>query len=193
MADVREWQPARRRHDSRRHHRCRWAILASSAKSPVTAAFAKSVPDLFSDPAATQAAGVRIGNDRWLVLKSDTTSIYAKKGSDGIILVKTNQASRGGRTAGFQVCRRALELPPVRPAHGPPGRVGPRTLAATAPPTPPATGDCRRSARSTSSNRPGCCTCSAEPASPRHQPDGTSSDSRGWPTHASALGRHELS
>ncbi|KAI8371646.1 profilin [Radiomyces spectabilis] len=46
----------------------------------------------FKDPSAVQGTGVFIQGQKYFVLKVDPRSIYGKKASDGICIVKTNQA-----------------------------------------------------------------------------------------------------
>jgi profilin len=45
----------------------------------------------FSDPAVLISGGVHASGVKYMYLRSDDRSIYGKKGSDGIVIVKTNQ------------------------------------------------------------------------------------------------------
>ncbi|KAI8086647.1 profilin [Halteromyces radiatus] len=63
-----------------------------------SANFKLSTPEInelikgFSDSDAIQASGIHINGIKYLTLRADDRSIYAKKGADGACVVKTNQA-----------------------------------------------------------------------------------------------------
>ncbi len=64
-----------------------WAQIHLSLKAGEGAAIAK----LFKSPANVFASGVTVGGIKYMGIKGDERSIYAKKGATGVILVKTSQ------------------------------------------------------------------------------------------------------
>jgi len=46
----------------------------------------------FKNPSAAQGTGITAGGVKYLTLKADDRSIYGKKGTGGIVTVKTAQA-----------------------------------------------------------------------------------------------------
>ncbi|MCJ1363129.1 profilin, required for normal timing of actin polymerization in response to thermal stress [Acarospora aff. strigata] len=61
-------------------------VAPSEIKEVVTAYKDKS------DVKQVQSNGLRIGGDRYVVIKADDRSLYGKKGKEGIVIVKTTQA-----------------------------------------------------------------------------------------------------
>jgi len=52
----------------------------------------KQISDLFNTPANAFSAGINAGGVRYLAIKADSNSIYGKKGTGGVVMVKTGQA-----------------------------------------------------------------------------------------------------
>ncbi|KAK4047192.1 profilin, required for normal timing of actin polymerization in response to thermal stress [Microbotryomycetes sp. JL221] len=67
-------------------------VWAASAGYQPTAEEQAAIAKAFTDPSAAQANGVRVQGTKYLTLRADDRSVYAKKGADGIVLVKTKQA-----------------------------------------------------------------------------------------------------
>jgi profilin len=65
---------------------------ATSAGFSVKAPEAKALAQAFSNPAAAPAAGLTIDGVKYIVLRADEKSIYAKKGNSGLCCVKTGKA-----------------------------------------------------------------------------------------------------
>jgi len=67
-------------------------VWAKSANLNLTTQEAVTTAQLFANPAQAQAAGVTVDGTKFLVIKADPRSIYGKKGTGGVVLVKTTQA-----------------------------------------------------------------------------------------------------
>lgn len=68
---------------------------SSWAKSPgfeVSSAEGQKIKQGFSDPSGLRASGIHVAGKKYLCLRTDDRSIYGKKGSAGICIVKTGQA-----------------------------------------------------------------------------------------------------
>jgi profilin len=65
---------------------------AASAGFTISAAEGKALADNFKNPAQAQANGVVAAGTKYLTVKADSSSIYGKKGTGGIVTVKTTQA-----------------------------------------------------------------------------------------------------
>ncbi|EIM24278.1 profilin [Wallemia mellicola] len=66
-----------------------WAIshgyqLAQDEQTAILGSFANSE--------ATQASGIRLAGQKFLTLQADDAHVYGKKGGNGCVIVKTNQA-----------------------------------------------------------------------------------------------------
>jgi profilin len=68
------------------------SIWAISPGFNVSADETKKLFAGYSDPSPLRAGGLFINGQRYLVLKADDRSIYGKKGTGGVITVKTGQA-----------------------------------------------------------------------------------------------------
>ncbi|KAI9818690.1 MAG: profilin, required for normal timing of actin polymerization in response to thermal stress [Thelocarpon impressellum] len=74
------------------------SVWASSAGFKVSPAEIKEVVTAYSDKGdengvkAVQSNGLHIAGERFVVLKADERALYGKKGKEGIVIVKTNQA-----------------------------------------------------------------------------------------------------
>ena len=66
-----------------------WASSSGFSPSPLEL---KSLLAAFTDAAAIRADGLKIGGTKYIVINSgDGRSVYAKKGDDGVVAVKTKQ------------------------------------------------------------------------------------------------------
>jgi len=64
------------------------------AKSPgfaLKGAEGAGLANNFKNPSGTQGTGIFINGEKYLVVKADDASIYGKKGTGGVITVKTGQ------------------------------------------------------------------------------------------------------
>lgn len=55
----------------------------------------KEVVSAYKDtetPKRVQSTGLHIAGEKYIVLKADETSLYGKKGKEGVVIVKTKQA-----------------------------------------------------------------------------------------------------
>lgn len=46
----------------------------------------------FSDASGVRASGLKLGENKYIVLRADDRSVYGKKGATGVVCVKTKQA-----------------------------------------------------------------------------------------------------
>ncbi|GAA5917875.1 hypothetical protein JCM6882_003751 [Rhodosporidiobolus microsporus] len=67
-------------------------VWAQSAGYDIATDEQAAITKAFSDPASVQGSGVRAQGQKFLTLRADDRSVYAKKAADGIVLVKTKQA-----------------------------------------------------------------------------------------------------
>ncbi|KAJ8030924.1 Profilin-1A [Holothuria leucospilota] len=65
---------------------------ATSSGFAVSAAEAKAMVAGFTDPSNLRASGIRASGEKYMCLRTDDSSLYGKKGSGGICVVKTIQA-----------------------------------------------------------------------------------------------------
>jgi len=65
---------------------------ATSAGFTITPAEGAALANNFKNPSAAQAGGIVAAGTRYLTLKADDRSIYGKKGTSGIVTVKTATA-----------------------------------------------------------------------------------------------------
>jgi len=71
------------------------SVWASSPNFTVTPSEMKEVVGSFKDNGEikqVQSNGLHIGGERYIVIKADDRSLYGKKGKEGIVIVKTQQA-----------------------------------------------------------------------------------------------------
>eukprot|EP01123_Difflugia_compressa_P010734 TRINITY_DN3_c0_g1_i4.p1 TRINITY_DN3_c0_g1~~TRINITY_DN3_c0_g1_i4.p1 ORF type:complete len:127 (-),score=35.88 TRINITY_DN3_c0_g1_i4:130-510(-) len=68
------------------------SIWANTAGFNVTADEVKKLLAGFADPGPLRASGLFINGEKYLVLKADDRSIYGKKGTGGVVTVKTAQS-----------------------------------------------------------------------------------------------------
>ncbi|KAI9851548.1 MAG: profilin, required for normal timing of actin polymerization in response to thermal stress [Thelocarpon superellum] len=74
------------------------SVWASSPGFTISPAEIKAVVAAYKDKGdasgvkAVQANGFHIAGERFVALKADERSLYGKKGKEGIVIVKTNQA-----------------------------------------------------------------------------------------------------
>eukprot|EP01123_Difflugia_compressa_P010733 TRINITY_DN3_c0_g1_i3.p1 TRINITY_DN3_c0_g1~~TRINITY_DN3_c0_g1_i3.p1 ORF type:complete len:127 (-),score=37.17 TRINITY_DN3_c0_g1_i3:130-510(-) len=68
------------------------SVWASSNGFKVSADEAKKLLAGFADPGPLRASGLFINGEKYLVLKADDRSIYGKKGTGGVVTVKTAQS-----------------------------------------------------------------------------------------------------
>ncbi|KAI3657905.1 hypothetical protein MP638_003542 [Amoeboaphelidium occidentale] len=66
-----------------------WATTAGFTVKPDEA---KTLVKAFSDASGIRASGLLIGGEKFIALRADDRSIYAKKGANGVVCVKTKQA-----------------------------------------------------------------------------------------------------
>jgi len=66
------------------------SVWATSAGFNVTEG--KQISELFNNPPNAFSAGISAGGVKYLGIKADSNSIYGKKGTGGIVMVKTGQA-----------------------------------------------------------------------------------------------------
>jgi len=66
-----------------------WAITKGWSLKPGEGA---KVVASFKDPASVFGTGITIEGNKYLGIKADARSIYGKKGTSGVVLVKTGQA-----------------------------------------------------------------------------------------------------
>lgn len=71
------------------HDGSSWAISPGFA---VAAGEAANLVKGFTDAGPLRAAGLFIQGEKYLVLKADERSIYGKKGTSGVVCVKTGQS-----------------------------------------------------------------------------------------------------
>jgi len=64
---------------------------ATSPGFTVSAAEGAALVAMFNNPANVFASGITAAGCRYLALKSDARSIYGKKGTSGVVCVKTGQ------------------------------------------------------------------------------------------------------
>jgi len=67
-------------------------LWAASPEFSLQAAEIDNLIKAFKDPSCIRAGGLRINNQKYIALKCDDRSIYAKQGSGGVVCVKTKQA-----------------------------------------------------------------------------------------------------
>ncbi|KAF2813870.1 Profilin/allergen [Mytilinidion resinicola] len=70
-------------------------IWAATTGFSIPEAERKVIVDSFTDSAETKAVvanGIHINGEKYITLDSDDTSLKAKKGKEGIIVIKTTQA-----------------------------------------------------------------------------------------------------
>lgn len=65
---------------------------ATSAGFSVTPAQGQTLAAAFKDATAIRSGGFQIGDIRYVTIRADDRSIYGKKGSGGVITVKTTKA-----------------------------------------------------------------------------------------------------
>jgi len=71
------------------------SVWASTPGWPVLPQEMKEVVSAYKDtetPKRVQSTGLHIAGEKYIVLKADETSLYGKKGKEGVIIVKTKQA-----------------------------------------------------------------------------------------------------
>ncbi|KAF2724518.1 profilin II [Polychaeton citri CBS 116435] len=71
------------------------SVWASSAGFTVKPEEMKEIVSAYQDKAdvkKVQSEGAHIAGERFVVIKADDRSIYGKKGREGVVIVKTNQA-----------------------------------------------------------------------------------------------------
>jgi len=73
------------------------SVWATSAGFQVSPQEMQEVVGAYKDPGKdgvkqVQSTGLHIAGERFIVIKADDRSIYGKKGREGVVLVKTNQA-----------------------------------------------------------------------------------------------------
>ncbi|KAI8807174.1 profilin [Cladochytrium replicatum] len=67
-------------------------VWATSVGFSVNSSEVQTLVAAFTDPSPLRASGLHLGGVKYIALKCDERSIYAKKGADGAVCVKTNQA-----------------------------------------------------------------------------------------------------
>ncbi|KAI0765019.1 profilin [Fomes fomentarius] len=67
-------------------------VWASSSGYTLSPEEQQAIVKSFSNPDDVRAHGVRLAGQKFFVISANDRSIYGKKGSDGIVLVKTKQA-----------------------------------------------------------------------------------------------------
>jgi profilin len=67
-------------------------VWAKSANLNLSTQEAVTTAQLFNNPGQAQAAGIQVDGVKYLVIKADARSLYGKKGTGGVVLVKTTQA-----------------------------------------------------------------------------------------------------
>ncbi|THH08678.1 hypothetical protein EW145_g2544 [Phellinidium pouzarii] len=67
-------------------------VWAASAGYNLSVEEQKAVVSAFNDPVRTQANGIKLAGNKFFTLQADGEHVYGKKGPDGCVLVKTNQA-----------------------------------------------------------------------------------------------------
>ncbi|KAG4108122.1 profilin [Neocallimastix lanati (nom. inval.)] len=65
---------------------------ATSAGFAVSATEFQNLIKAFKDPSGIRTSGLHINGKKYIALRADDRSIYAKAGNDGCACVKTNQA-----------------------------------------------------------------------------------------------------
>jgi len=71
------------------------SVWASSPNFSVTPAEMQEVVGAYKDtsqPKKVQSTGLYIAGQKYIVIKADETSLYGKKGREGVVIVKTKQA-----------------------------------------------------------------------------------------------------
>eukprot|EP01123_Difflugia_compressa_P010740 TRINITY_DN3_c0_g2_i1.p1 TRINITY_DN3_c0_g2~~TRINITY_DN3_c0_g2_i1.p1 ORF type:complete len:127 (-),score=21.46 TRINITY_DN3_c0_g2_i1:198-578(-) len=68
------------------------SVWATSPGFNVSADEIKKLVAGFNDPSPLRASGMFINGEKYLVLKADDRSIYGKKGTGGVVTVKTGGA-----------------------------------------------------------------------------------------------------
>eukprot|EP01121_Diplochlamys_sp_Union-15-3_P014647 TRINITY_DN4699_c0_g1_i1.p1 TRINITY_DN4699_c0_g1~~TRINITY_DN4699_c0_g1_i1.p1 ORF type:complete len:127 (-),score=16.48 TRINITY_DN4699_c0_g1_i1:15-395(-) len=68
------------------------SVWATSPGFNVSADEVKKLLAGFTDPGPLRASGLFINGEKYLVLKADDRSIYGKKGTGGVVTVKTGQS-----------------------------------------------------------------------------------------------------
>ncbi|KAH8110212.1 profilin [Phellopilus nigrolimitatus] len=66
-----------------------WATSAGYNLSPEEQ---KAVVTAFTNPSQTQSHGIKLAGQKFFTLQASEQHVYGKKGPDGCVLVKTNQA-----------------------------------------------------------------------------------------------------
>ncbi|KAI9282711.1 profilin [Sporodiniella umbellata] len=67
-------------------------VWATSAGFQLQPEEIKEVIGGFSNPDPLLASGIHIANEKYFVIKADDRSLYGKKNSEGVCIVKTTQA-----------------------------------------------------------------------------------------------------
>ncbi|KAL5483590.1 PFY1 [Sanghuangporus weigelae] len=67
-------------------------VWAASAGYNLTADEQKAAINAFTNPSETQAHGIKLAGQKFFTLQATDQHVYGKKGADGCVLVKTNQA-----------------------------------------------------------------------------------------------------
>ncbi|KAJ3717143.1 profilin [Lentinula raphanica] len=67
-------------------------VWATSSGFELSAAEQAAIVQAHKNPDETRSSGLVIGGVKYFCLQADARSIYLKKGADGVILVKTQQA-----------------------------------------------------------------------------------------------------
>lgn len=65
--------------------------MASSADFHLSNAESEALTDLFRNPSRAVQEGINVGNAKYLLVNADESSIHGKKGSSGVIAVKSAQ------------------------------------------------------------------------------------------------------
>ncbi|EXJ92865.1 profilin [Capronia epimyces CBS 606.96] len=71
------------------------SVWATSPNFNVTPAELQEVVGAYKDtsqPKNVQSTGLHIAGQKYIVIKADETSLYGKKGREGVVIVKTKQA-----------------------------------------------------------------------------------------------------
>ncbi|KIW66724.1 hypothetical protein PV04_06027 [Phialophora macrospora] len=71
------------------------SVWATSPNFQVTPAELQEIVGAYKDtsvPKKVQSTGLHIAGQKYIVIKADETSLYGKKGREGVVIVKTKQA-----------------------------------------------------------------------------------------------------
>jgi len=71
------------------------SVWATSPSFNVTPKELQEIVGAYKDttvPKKVQATGLHIAGQKYIVIKADETSLYGKKGREGVVIVKTKQA-----------------------------------------------------------------------------------------------------